>query len=96
MRRDEVIQRIGDHRAELAGYEVASLSLFGSVARGDELPTSDVDVLVEFSKPVGLLTFVGLKLFLESVLGCSVDLATLDALRPVMRRRVLAEAIRAV
>ena len=92
MRRDDVIERISQHREELAAFEVEGLLLFGSVARGDESADSDVELLVEFAKPVGLFTFVGLKLFLERSLDCSVDLATPDALRPVMRRRVLAEA----
>ena len=92
MRRDEVIRKIRDHRSELERFDVRSLSLFGSVARDEARPDSDVDVLVEF----GRATFDGymdLKFFLEDLLGTAVDLATIDSLRPWLRERVLREAV---
>jgi len=72
---------------------VDSLAVFGSVARGVASPQSDVDILVEFNRPVGLFEFIRLKHFLEQVTGCQVDLVTPDALRPVMRERIMREAI---
>lgn len=70
-----------------------SLAVFGSVARGENTSESDLDVLVEFDRPVGLFEFIRLKYYLESLVNCRVDLVTTDALRPVMRETILREAI---
>ena len=91
----EALHVISDHSSELDRFHVRSLSLFGSVARDEALPESDVDVLVEFTEPVGLFEFVRLRRFLESLFGRRVDLATAAALKPRVRERVLAEAVRA-
>ena len=96
MRRDEALRLLAEHRAELAAcFRVKSLSLFGSVARDEAGPNSDVDLLVEFDGPIGLFTFVRLRRHLQQILGQRVDLATPDALRPRMREQILGEAIRA-
>lgn len=95
MSRDEVLGRISEVKAELARFHVRSLSVFGSVARDEATDESDVDLLVEFERPVGLIEFVRLRRYLESVLGRRVDLATSAALRDEMRPRILAEAVRA-
>ena len=55
-----------------------SLFLFGSVARNEAKASSDVDLLVEFSQPVGLFTLARLQIYLEKLLGCAIDLGTLD------------------
>jgi len=73
-------------------YSVRSLRVFGSVARGTANPTSDIDLLVQFSRPVGLLHLVRLQRELAEVLGRPVDLVTEKALSPYFRPRVLAEA----
>lgn len=70
-----------------------SLALFGSVARNEAGPASDVDILVEFGEPVGLFEFVALKNYLEEILGNPVDLVTEDALKRQLRERILGEAI---
>jgi predicted nucleotidyltransferase len=81
------------HRDELRRLGVKSLALFGSVARDEGQPQSDVDLLVEFGHPVGLFEFIDVKQFLEGLLGCSVDLGTARSLRPRLRDRVLREAV---
>jgi hypothetical protein len=81
------------HPAELHQRGVKSLAVFGSVARGEATPSSDIDVLVEFDRPVGLFEFIRLKLFLEDLTGCRVDLVTPDAIRPAMRAGILSEAV---
>jgi hypothetical protein len=81
------------HQTELHQRSVKSLAVFGSVARGEETPSSDIDVLVEFDRPVGLFEFIRLKLFLEGLTSCRVDLVTADAIRPAMRSNILREAI---
>ncbi len=75
-------------------FGVKSMALFGSVARDEAKPNSDVDLLVEFSRPTGYFGLVRLELFLERLLGHPVDLGTPGNLRPRMRERIQQEAIR--
>ena len=90
----QVISRLlRENRMALDELGVKSLALFGSAARGEASPHSDVDLLVEFSVPVGLFEFARLKLRLEQILGCEVDLVTPDALRPTMKDDILREAV---
>ena len=91
----DLLHTLSTHRPELEALNVASLSVFGSVARGDAGEESDVDILVSFSKPVGLFEFLDVKAYLEDLLGVSVDLVTEDALKPPLREHILAEAVRA-
>jgi predicted nucleotidyltransferase len=72
---------------------VKSIAVFGSVARGEATPSSDIDLLVEFSRPVGLFEFIRLKFYLEVLTSCRVDLVTHDAIRPAMRQDILNEAV---
>jgi predicted nucleotidyltransferase len=66
--------------------------MFGSVARGEDSLSSDIDLLVDFPPGTTLLTVLGLELALRELLGVDVDLGPADALRPEMRERVLGEA----
>ena len=95
MDRDEVLGLLKNRKRTLKKYNVRSLSLFGSVARNEARKQSDVDLLVEFSRPVGLFQFARLKMYLEEVLGREVDLVTPEALRKELRDDILREAIRA-
>ncbi len=96
MKRDEVLAIVAAHRQQLQAMGVKSLELFGSVARDEAGPDSDVDFLVEFDRPVGLFDFSKVRLYLEDVLGRSVDMGTLDALREHLRKPVLKDVIRAL
>ena len=80
------------HQAELREAGVKSLKLFGSVVRDEARPESDIDILVEFSRPIGLLAFVRLKQRLAELLGRPVDLVTPEALKPPLRDGILHEA----
>ena len=94
MKRSDVLSILHEKRGELSEkYGVKSLALFGSVARDEARPDSDVDLLVEFDRPVGLFNFIGLQQFLETLLGCKVDLGTLRSLKPRLKDSVLQEAI---
>jgi predicted nucleotidyltransferase len=95
MDKERVLGLLNSHRDRLDEFAVKALFLFGSVARGEATPESDVDLLVEFDRPVGLFTLLGLQSYLEELLGCSVDLGTPNSLRPHLRETVLKEAIRA-
>ena len=82
------------HRDELSALGVESLMVFGSVARHEEKPDSDIDMLVEFSRPTGLFGLIRLRLFLEELFDHPVDLGTPDSLRQGIRETALAEAVR--
>jgi predicted nucleotidyltransferase len=69
-----------------------NVRVFGSVARGEDGPSSDIDLLVGFPPGTTLLTVIGLELALRELLGVDVDLGPADALRAEMRERVLGEA----
>jgi predicted nucleotidyltransferase len=92
---DEIRNKLEGHKETLREFKVESLSVFGSVARGEAGINSDIDLLVEFSEPVGLFAFVRLQRFLEEVLHSRVDLTTPAALRDSMRDHILQEAVRA-
>ncbi len=84
---------IASRRNELeSAYCVKEIGIFGSYARGQQKKKSDVDVLVEFRKPVGL-EFIDLRDYLERLLGKKVDLVTPRALKPRMRDQVMREVV---
>ncbi|MBD2426824.1 nucleotidyltransferase family protein [Phormidium sp. FACHB-1136] len=95
MKRQEAITVLTNHQKSLKDFGVRSLMIFGSVARDEARPDSDVDLLVEFDRPVGLFTFVRLKRYLEEILGSPVDLGTPDSLKPYLQEAVSQEVIRA-
>ncbi len=95
MNREKVSQILQEHRSELAQkYGVRFLFLFGSVARNEANSASDVDLLVEFDRPVGYFGLFALQDHLESLLSCSVDLGTTNSLKPRIRERVMGECVR--
>ena len=92
--RQHILSSLKKLKEEVAReYSVKTIGLFGSVARSEETDQSDIDLLVEFSKPVGFVTFMRLENFLSERLGERVDLVTSDSLKPVIRQDVLAEVI---
>ncbi len=74
-------------------YKVHTLALFGSYSKGEQRMDSDIDMLVEFSDPVGFFEFMRLEFHLTDLLGAKVDLVTPDALRPIMRDDILESAV---
>jgi predicted nucleotidyltransferase len=74
-------------------YHVAEIGLFGSFVRGEEQKASDVDILVEFSRPVGMFKFLELEEFLERKIGKKVDLVSRKALKPYIGRKILNEVV---
>jgi predicted nucleotidyltransferase len=88
-------QKLSHHTEELASMGVRSLELFGSVARGEAGPASDVDLLVTFDRPIGLFHFVRVQRRLEAILGARVDLVMRDAVKRQLRERIYGEAVRA-
>jgi predicted nucleotidyltransferase len=74
-------------------HHATSPRIFGSVARGDDEPGSDVDLLVDFTEDASLLDEIGLRLALADLLQVSVDVVPADTLKGRMRERVLREAV---
>ena len=94
MQRSEALRIISEHKKEIEGFGVRRLALFGSVARNEAGPESDIDVLVEFDdRPIGLFEFLDLKQYLEGVLNRPVDLVDEDGLKRQLREGILKEAI---
>ena len=97
----EQFLQVGGARVELARladicrqYRVTELSLFGSAARGELGPASDIDLMVDFDPAarIGLLKFESLSEDLEALVGRRVDLVTKNGLKAWIRPRVLSEA----
>ena len=94
MRRDDVLAILGQHREDLDRLGVQSLRLFGSAARDEALPESDVDLLVDFKARPTFSRYMELQIFLEDLLGVKVDLVTESGLRDRVRPYVERDAIR--
>lgn len=74
-------------------WPIRSLALFGSVVRDEARPESDLDVLVEFDRPIDLFAFLALEEALAGLAGRRVDLVSRAALRRHMGQRILAESV---
>lgn len=97
MNRDEVIATLREHEPELKAAGVVRLSLFGSTARGDRRPDSDIDLLAAFdeSRQFSLLDVVHIENQIAGLLGVRVDLVEEGTLKPRVQKSVEAEAVRA-
>lgn len=95
--RDRPSVRVQRHREEMraliAEHHGSEPRLFGSVARGDDQPDSDVDLLVDFNEEARLFDEIALRLDLSDLLGIRVDVVGTDALSGGFRDRVLGEAV---
>ena len=74
-------------------FKVQTIEIFGSYVRGEQKKKSDLDILVEFSEPIGLFKFVELEDFLSQELNLKVDLVMKNALKPRIKDSILKEAI---
>ena len=82
--REDVVSKIKANRRRLKNYGVRSLALFGSAARNKMHKSSDIDILGEFDK-TSWANYIGLKFYLEDLLGREVDLVTPKALKPATK-----------
>ncbi len=81
---------INEHRRMLGEkYHVAQIGIFGSVAKGISRASSDIDIIVQFSKPIGMFQFLELEEYLGGMLGKKVDLVTKQSLKPLIREEIL-------
>lgn len=94
MRRDQALKILSDHKDELREmFGVTSIAIFGSTARDEARPDSDVDVLIEIERPAGFFKIARVEFFLEDVLETDVDLATPGALRSPIRERIYEDLV---
>jgi uncharacterized protein len=92
-RREDILAALRNAKPLLDSFGVAHVSLFGSFARDEAREDSDVDVLVEFARPIGMFDFARLQRELSEQIARKVELVTPAALKPQLRDRILAEAV---
>lgn len=90
--RSEVFDLLENQRESLRQFGVKELGIFGSFARNEQTPESDVDVLVDLKRET-FRDFMGLLSFLEKLFGRKVDLVMKDSIKPIIRDRILKETI---
>lgn len=91
---DKVKKVISEEKEVLAKkYNVSRIGVFGSVVRGEDNEKSDVDILVDFSKPIGMFEFIDLEEHLATKINTKVDLVSRKALKPNIGKRILDEVI---
>ena len=89
---DRIIRIIAESREQLRSeFGVIGIGIFGSVVRGEQDTGSDIDILVEFERPIGFVKFARLEKRLEKLVGMPVDLVTKKALKPHIGKRILSE-----
>jgi predicted nucleotidyltransferase len=80
--KDEIIKTLQQHKEDLNRLHVKELALFGSVARGDHRPDSDIDILVEFSHGSSFDKYCNLSEYLQSLFHQDIDVVTFQSVRP--------------
>jgi uncharacterized protein len=93
VKRDEIIQKLKEREADLRAQGVAHAALFGSIARGDDRPDSDIDILVDLDPAivVTIFDYAGVKDF--SMFERPVDVVSRENLKPRVRPKAIADAI---
>lgn len=87
--KEDILDKLRDLRPILyKDYAVKKIGLFGSFSDGSNTDSSDIDLLVEFEKPIGW-KFFSLEIFLENIFGRKIDLVTKNALKEQIRDRIL-------
>ena len=90
--RDEILELLrGEEPVLQSRFKVKTIGLFGSFVRNESRSSSDVDLLVEFSEPVGMFLFIDLEDHLSDLLGRKVDLVMKSALKPHIGAEILRE-----
>jgi len=90
--KQQILSTLSANEAKIKSFGVRSLSLFGSSARGEDTPASDLDFVVEFEKKT-FDSHMDLKLFLEELFDRPVDLVLADGIKPRLRAAILRDAI---
>jgi hypothetical protein len=91
---EEIKVIIAKHEDEIKGkYGLKEIGIFGSYVKGKQEETSDVDILVEFEKPVSLLQIVSLENYLSDIVGIKVDVVPKKNIRAELKESILREAV---
>ena len=95
MKRDEVLGKLRNAEAILREQGVAHAALFGSVARGEDRPDSDIDIMIEITPDsrMDLLRYVGIVQYIEDLFTAPVDVANRDGLKPFVRPSAERDAV---
>ncbi len=94
MTKQELEKKLAAHRHELRKMGVVSLAVFGSVARNESTQRSDIDLLVDLDRDVGLFHLFDIQHRLEEIIGVpKVDLIQRGAIHPALREQILSEAV---
>ncbi|HIK30565.1 MAG TPA: nucleotidyltransferase family protein [Oscillatoriales cyanobacterium M59_W2019_021] len=92
---EEIQHLLQAHRELLqARFRVSEMSIFGSYARGQQTPSSDLDLLIDYDRPPTLWMLAQLRDYLSEMLEMRVDVVTQKGLKPRIRERVLEEAVK--
>jgi predicted nucleotidyltransferase len=96
MRRHEAIRKLSLDATALRSRGATGLFLFGSAARDEASPDSDIDLFLDYdpARKFSLVDLAGIKLRLEQILGRDVDVTTRDGLHPALRRDIEQSAVR--
>jgi predicted nucleotidyltransferase len=90
----EILDQLRGMRHELRErYHIRSIGIFGSYSRKHQTEQSDLDLVVEFDQPIGMMAFVHLKNMISDRLNIKVDLVTPDGLHPLIRDQVMHEVV---
>ncbi|MHB1012696.1 MAG: nucleotidyltransferase family protein, partial [Desulfobacteria bacterium] len=91
---EDIKSTLSRHRMDMSeNFRVKDTGVFGSFVRGEAKEDSDVDIIVTFSAPIGLLRFLSLEEYSKGLLGLKVDLVSKDALKPRIGARILKEVV---
>ena len=94
MRIDEIKNSISEKKELLISkYNIDDIGIFGSYARGEERNNSDVDILVNFSEPIGLLKLINMENYLSELLGAKADVVIKSDLRDELRDQIIKETL---
>jgi len=95
MTRDEIIEKLRERKSDLRAQGVAHAALFGSIARGEDRPDSDIDILVDLDPAivVTIFDYAGVKDFIADMFDRPVDVVSRESLKPRVRPKATADAI---
>ena len=93
----QILEALQAHEAELRRRGVRHAAVFGSFARGEARPDSDIDVLVDLDpdRPMGIFEYARIKLYIRELLGGAGDVVNRKTLKPLLRDAILREAVNA-